>query len=91
MLLVRHNNGTTTEEEARTEVRRMIRRSKREELRTLVQEKQSLIPKVIIESFFKLYKIFYYLYDSSDEYRIPGRTFDEMNALLYEPLLVPPP
>lgn len=64
----------------------MIESSKREVLRMVVQKKPSSIPKAFIESYFKLYKMCYYLYNSSDEYRLPGRTFDEINALLYEPL-----
>ncbi|KAM7466314.1 hypothetical protein LguiB_013876 [Lonicera macranthoides] len=89
LLMVRHGNGAITEEMARTEVRRMVERSKREVLRLLVQKKSTSIPKGFIESFFKMYTMCYYLYNNSDEYRNPGRTFEEINALLYEPLILP--
>lgn len=85
-LIICHGNEDITVEEARAEARRMIETSRREELRTMFQTKPSAIPKEIIESFFNLNKICYYLYNKSDEYRNPGRTFDDMNGLLYDPL-----
>ncbi|KAM7461960.1 hypothetical protein LguiA_030081 [Lonicera macranthoides] len=89
-LLMKHENGAITEEEAVKEVTRMSENSNREVLRTsLLQTEKSVIPRVIGDAFFKLLQIGHYLYDNSvDEYRCPIKNFDDIKAVLYEPISI---
>ncbi|KAM7461940.1 hypothetical protein LguiA_030061 [Lonicera macranthoides] len=85
-LIVSQSDGATTIEDARTEVLRMIESSRRELLRMMLTEPSDL-PETLIESFFHLYQITYYLYTKNDEFRIPTkRAVEDINGLLYEPL-----
>lgn len=86
---MKHKNGAITEEEAVKEVTRMVENSRREVLRTsLLQTEKSVIPAVIRAAFFELIQIVYYLYDNgaADEYRNPVKIFDDIKAVLYEPI-----
>ncbi|KAM7465984.1 hypothetical protein LguiB_013546 [Lonicera macranthoides] len=85
-LMVSQSDGAIPIEDVRAEVLRMIESSRRELMRMMLIE-LSVLPKTLIESFFYLHQISYYLYKKSDEYRIlTERTVDDMNGLLYEPL-----
>ncbi|KAM7466009.1 hypothetical protein LguiB_013571 [Lonicera macranthoides] len=87
-LLMKHKNGAITEEEAVKEVKRMSENSRREVLRTLLlQTEKSVIPWVIRDAFFKLLQIGHYLYNSgTDEFRRPLKNFDDIKAVLYDPI-----
>ncbi|KAM7502842.1 hypothetical protein LguiB_001746 [Lonicera macranthoides] len=81
-------NGAIREEEAVKQVRRMVENSRREVLRmSLVQTDKSVIPWAIRDAFFKMIQIGQYLYgNSTDEYRSPIKNFDDIKAILYEPI-----
>ncbi|KAM7466015.1 hypothetical protein LguiB_013577 [Lonicera macranthoides] len=89
-LLMKHKNGAITEEEAVKEVTRMSENSNREVLRTsLLRREESVIPWVIRDAFFKMLQIGHYLYGSTtDEYRRPIKNFDDIKAVLYEPIIL---
>ncbi|KAM7497482.1 hypothetical protein LguiA_021896 [Lonicera macranthoides] len=89
-LLMEDKNGAIREEEAVKQVRRMVENSRREVLRmSLVQIDKSVIPWAIRDAFFKMIQIGQYLYgNSTDEYRSPIKNFDDIKAILYEPISI---
>lgn len=98
MLLKDESNGRfETEEEARLEVRKMVERYRREELRIMLQAQgkstnnvtNNLVPKKVKESVFCLYKITHYLYTTGDEYRLPvSKALADIQTLLYDPIIL---
>lgn len=80
-----HGSGTATEEESTNEMKGVVRNTRRELLRLVLQEKGSIIPRPCKDLFWKMCKVVHLFYAKND-----GFTSHEMasavNAVLEEPM-----
>ncbi|KAL2517490.1 Ent-kaur-16-ene synthase [Abeliophyllum distichum] len=89
-LLVLQSKGAITEEEAIAKVYEMIEQSKRKLLKTVLQTNGSLVPRECKNLFWYTANNCYYLYRQRDEFSSPRELRDHMNAVIFEPFILPP-
>ncbi|KAL0312161.1 UNVERIFIED_CONTAM: Cis-abienol synthase, chloroplastic [Sesamum radiatum] len=84
--------GAISEEEAILKAKQIIEDIKRNVLRMVYQREGSVVPRECKELFWKTCKIAYFLYshDGGDEFTSPQEIIKDMNAVIWEPLVVPP-
>ncbi|KAL0393923.1 UNVERIFIED_CONTAM: Cis-abienol synthase, chloroplastic [Sesamum latifolium] len=84
--------GAISEEEAILKVKQIIEDHKRNVLRMVYQREGSVVPRECKELFWKTCKIAYFLYshDGGDEFTSPQEITKDMNAVIWEPLVLPP-
>ncbi|KAG8635866.1 terpene synthase 6, chloroplastic [Manihot esculenta] len=85
-----HGRGAITEKEAEEEVERLIESHRRELLRMVQQTEGSVVPKVCKDLYWKMSKILHLFYMGDDAYSSPHKMVGPVNAIVNEPILLPP-
>ncbi|KAJ9168447.1 hypothetical protein P3X46_019968 [Hevea brasiliensis] len=89
-LTIVHDRGSMTEKEAQEEVARLVESHRRELLRMVQQTKRSVVPKACKDMFWKTCKILHLFYLGDDGYSSPHKMVSAVNAVINEPILLPP-
>jgi ent-kaurene synthase len=86
-LCIIHGDGINTEEEAIKELKSVIASKRRELLKLVLQEKSSVVPRVVKDLYWKMINVLYLFYRKDD-----GYTSDEIinvvNAIIEEPIVL---
>lgn len=80
------HKGAISEEEAISNIEKMVEYNRRKLLQMILQTKGSLVPKQCKDVFWNTCKIAYYLYSHADEFTSPQQMIEDMKLLIHEPL-----
>nr|ALE19954.1 diterpene synthase class I [Tripterygium wilfordii] len=81
-----HSGSGTTEEEAVEKIRGMIADGRRELLRLVLQEKDSVVPRACKDLFWKMVQVLHLFYMDGDGFSSPDMMLNAVNALIREPI-----
>ncbi|KAJ7982092.1 Ent-kaurene synthase [Quillaja saponaria] len=82
-----HGDEVITEEEVIQEFRGLINNKRRELLRLVLQEKESIIPRACKELFWKMIKVLHFFYQKDDGFTSHDM-IDIVNAVIQEPIIL---
>nr|QEY10196.1 diterpene synthase class I [Scutellaria barbata]UNZ11785.1 diterpene synthase class I [Scutellaria barbata] len=84
--------GGISEEEAILNVEQIVEYNTRKVLKMVCEREGSIIPRECKQLFWKICQIAYFLYpqDGGDEFSSPKETAKEINALIWDPIHLPP-
>nr|UXG91345.1 (+)-kaurene synthase [Callicarpa americana] len=80
------HKGAISEEDAISNIEKMVEYNRRKLLQMILQTKGSLVPKECKDVFWNTCKIAYYLYSHADEFTSPQQMMEDMKLLIHEPL-----
>lgn len=89
-LRVFHSHGSMNEEEAARETRRVVEYHRRELLRMVLQRKDSELPKVCKDMFWKTSKMLHLFYMETDGYSCPKKMLPAINEVIHHPITLSP-
>nr|ASP43414.1 kaurene synthase-like protein 3 [Tripterygium regelii] len=81
-----HSGSGTTEEEAIEKIRGLIADGRRELLRLVLQEKDSVVPRACKDLFWKMVQVLHLFYMDGDGFSSPDMMLNAVNDLLREPI-----
>nr|UVC58053.1 KSL7 protein [Isodon rubescens] len=79
------NSGGLSEEEAVSNILKMIDDQRKELLKLVVQREGSVFPKIVRDAFWRSCNISFYLYTFTDEFTLPLQMKEDMKLLLHDP------
>ncbi|WOL15866.1 hypothetical protein Cni_G24647 [Canna indica] len=87
-LRILHSHGSTSKEEVKQEMQRVINSSRTELLRMVLQQDGSVVPRPCKDLFWKMCKILHIFYMKNDGFTSPKEMVGTVNAVIHEPLEV---
>ncbi|WOL15863.1 ent-kaur-16-ene synthase, chloroplastic-like [Canna indica] len=87
-LRILHSHGSTSEEEAKQEMQRVIDSSRTELLGMVLQQDGSVVPRPCKDLFWMMCKILHLFYMKNDGYTSPKEMVGAVNAVVHEPVKV---
>ncbi|XP_038689056.1 ent-kaurene synthase, chloroplastic-like isoform X4 [Tripterygium wilfordii] len=81
-----HSGSGTTEEEAVEKIRGLIADGRRELLRLVLQEKDSVVPRACKDLFWKMVQVLHLFYMDGDGFSSPNMMLNAVNDLIREPI-----
>ncbi|KAG6514687.1 hypothetical protein ZIOFF_025057 [Zingiber officinale] len=81
-----HSAGSTSEEEAKQQIRGEIESARTELLRMVVQQDGSVVPRPCKDLFWKTCKILHLFYTNNDEFTSPKEIVRTVHAVIHEPI-----
>lgn len=85
-MIIQLNADKIPEEEAVSNVEKMVEYHRKELLKMVVRREGSLVPKRCKDVFWRTGKVGYYLYDFKDEFTSPHKMKEDMKLLFHRPL-----